>query len=274
MKTFLDGKFVDEKDALVSINEPGFLYAQGVFETMLADRRKIFRLNEHLERLVYSSRRINLDLPYSKQQLEDIIEKVLKINKFSPLVLRLTVWQGRDTGHLALMVKKYAPWPQSKCQAGFKAIISSVCQNENNFLANIKSSSRLHFLLAQKEAEAKGADEAILLNTKGNITEGTRTNIFLIKDDILYTPDKESGCLLGITRQAVLDIAKKFKIKSYEKKINLGELFSADEAFLTNSLIGVIPLTTLGNKKIGSTVAGKLTLFFRQKYQEAESEKY
>lgn len=287
MKVFLDGKWLTLDKARAPIDEPGFLYAQGVFETMRADNEKIFRLDAHLERLIYSSRRLKIDLSYSKEELRGIIEKALEINNFSPLVLRLTVWQaaparvpfgrarpngiagrGKIKAHTALIARKYRPYPQKKYISGFKAILSSITQNETNFLANIKASARLHFLLAEQEARNKGADEAILLNTKGDIAEGARSNIFLVKDGALHTPDKESGPLLGITRDAVLDIAKDLKIKTYQRKIKPSELFSADEAFLTNSLIGIMPLSAVEKKKIGSGKIERLTADFAKKYQE------
>jgi branched-subunit amino acid aminotransferase/4-amino-4-deoxychorismate lyase len=268
MKVFLDGKWLTLDKARAPIDEPGFLYAQGVFETMRADNEKIFRLEAHLERLTNSSKLVKISLGYSKAQLKDIIERAVSLNKYSCLCLRLTVWQGLNKAHLSVITRKYRPYPQKKYISGFKAIFSSITQNETNFLANIKASARLHFLLAEQEAKNKGMDEAILLNTKGDIAEGARSNIFLVKDGALHTPDKESGSLLGITRNAVLDIAKGLKIKTYERKIKPSELFSADEAFLTNSLIGIMPLPAVEKKKIGSGKIGRLTADFAKRYQE------
>ncbi|MEK6714635.1 MAG: aminotransferase class IV [Candidatus Omnitrophota bacterium] len=268
MKVFLDGKWLTLDKARAPIDEPGFLYAQGVFETMRADNEKIFRLEAHLERLTNSSKLVKISLGYSKAQLKDIIERTVSLNNYSCLCLRLTVWQGLNKAHISVISRKYRPYPQKKYISGFKAIFSSITQNETNFLANIKASARLHFLLAEEEAKSRGMDEAILLNTKGDIAEGARSNIFLVKDGALHTPDKESGPLLGITRNAVLDIAKDLKIKTYERKIKPSELFSADEAFLTNSLIGIMPLPDVEKKKIGSGKIGRLTADFAKRYQE------
>ena len=268
MKVFLDGKWLTLDKARAPIDESGFLYAQGVFETMRADNEKIFRLDAHLERLINSSKLVKISLGYSKAQLKDIIERTVSLNNYSCLCLRLTIWQGLNKAHISVITRKYRPYPQKKYISGFKAIFSSITQNETNFLANIKASARLHFLLAEQEAKNKGMDEAILLNTKGDIAEGARSNIFLVKGGALHTPDKESGPLLGITRGAVLDIAKGLKIKTYERKIRPSELFSADEAFLTNSLIGFMPLSVVEKKKIGSGKIGRLTAAFQKKYQE------
>jgi branched-subunit amino acid aminotransferase/4-amino-4-deoxychorismate lyase len=269
MRIFLDGRWRSSEKAKLSINEPGFLFAQGVFETMRIDEGRIFALDAHINRLFKGLKVINMKLNYSKKELKSIVKQAILFDNYSPRYLKILSWQGDKDAHLALIVKKYEPYPEDKYFSGFKAIISSVRQNELSPLSNIKSLSRLHFLLAGFEAEERKVDEAILLNSKDEVSEGSRTNIFLIRKNILFTPDEKSGCLLGITRKAVLDIAISERIKVCEKSIELEELFIADEIFLTNSLIGIMPLTLINNKRVGKMrKIGKLTSFFRKKYQE------
>ncbi|MDP1854308.1 MAG: aminotransferase class IV [Candidatus Omnitrophota bacterium] len=269
MKVFLDGKFVNEKEALTPIYEPGFIYSQGLFETMRADNNKIFGLEAHLERLIKSAPLIRLNLTYSKEKLKDIISEALSFNNYPSTYLRLTVWQGVVKVHISVIARRHELYnSKEKYISGFSAIISNMRQNETSFLSNLKVSARLHFLLAELEARDKNADEAILLNTKGMISEASRANIFIVKDNVIFTSHKESGCLLGLTRVMVLDIARKEKIRAYEKEIAPGELFDADEAFLTNSLSGIMPLTLVDNKKISQGKTGGLTEGFLKKYQE------
>lgn len=269
MKIFLDGKFVDEKEALTPIYEPGFIYAQGLFETMRADNNKVFALDAHLERLIKSAPLVRLNLTYSKEKLKDIISASLSFNNHPSTYLRLTVWQGFDKVHISVIARRHETSDSGeKYILGFSAIISNMRQNETSFLSGLKVSSRLHFLLAELEARDKNSDEAILLNTKGMISEASRANIFIVSGNAIFTPHKESGCLLGITRDMVLDIAGREKIKAHEKEISPEELFNAEEAFLTNSLNGIMPLTLVDTKKIGQGKTGGLTEKFIKKYQE------
>lgn len=268
MEIFLDGKWFKECDAKTLVYEPGVLYAQGLFETMRADDKKIFRLDAHLRRLIQAAPRIKIILDYTQEQLKDIIAKAVSLVDYGFVYVRLTVWQGKIKAHISVIAKEYKPYTKEKYSSGAKAILSSLTQNETSILTNIKSSSRLHLLLAEKQARKQNADEAILLNSKGKLAEGSRSNIFLIKNNIVFTPNKESGCLLGITRAVLIDIARANKIKIYEKEIEPDELFLSDEAFLTNSLIGVMPLAFLDDKRIGEGRIGKLTAVFLKDYQE------
>jgi len=254
--------------ANTAIYEPGFLCAQGLFETMKACNNKIFFLERHLDRLLAALPAIKINLAYSKKHLIEIVNKTTAFNNYSYGYIRLTVWQGFKEAHISVIAREYRPYESAKYACGFKAIISSIRQNELSPLSSIKSSSRLHFLLAQSEAGEKGADEAILLNSKNKIAEGACTNIFFLKGNVLFTPNKESGCLPGITREIVLEIAKKENMEIREKEIDAAELFSAQEAFFTNSLIGIMPLAFLDNKMIGGAGAGRFTALFIKKYNQ------
>ena len=181
MKVFLDGRWLDGGQVKTPVYEPGFLCAQGLFETMRAYNNKVFRLDAHITRLLRSSGIIKINLNYSKEGLKDIINKALSLNNYFSAYVRLTVWQGEGRAHISVIAKEYKPYPREKYFSGFRVILSDIRQNEASILANIKSSSRLHFLLAEYEARERNADEAILLNTRGRIAEGTRTNIFLLK---------------------------------------------------------------------------------------------
>ncbi|HDZ76554.1 MAG TPA: hypothetical protein ENH41_00515 [Candidatus Omnitrophica bacterium] len=269
MKIFLDDKWVKESEARTPVYEAGFLYAQGLFETMRAYNRKVFRIDSHIDRLLQSLPIINLNLNYTRKTLKDIIIKTISLNSLGiSSYVRLTVWQGEGYTHTSVIVKEYTSYPEEKYLCGARAILSKTMQDESSVLVTIKSSARLHFLLAEYEAKTKNADAAILLNSKGKVAEATRSNIFVIKNNAIFTSQAESGCLLGITRQTVIDIARRLKIKLYEKELDPREVFLADEVFITNSLIEIMPLTFLDGKKIGDGKMGKLTEIFLEKYRE------
>lgn len=247
---WLNTKFIPEDKAYISVSDPGFLQGYGLFETMRAYEGKIFALEEHLKRLYQGSNILNLNIN-KKVNFGKIINQTLKINKFyQNTYVRLNVWQKNRGVFILVTVKEYLP-PAEKYKTGFKTIIAKkVFINEASIIHKIKSMNRLIYQLAQKEAEGKNKDEVLILNTRGFLTEGSRTNIFLVKKNCLFTPSLDCGCLPGITRQIVLELAQKQGIKIYEKNILSKELFNADEIFLTNSLIEIMPISSCENKPI------------------------
>lgn len=263
---FLNGKFVPKEEAKISVLGPAFLYGWGLFETMRAYNNKIVYLEAHLERIKKSSRLIDIRMRYSLAGLKDIIFRTIKVNSFKDAYVRLTLWKSKKGADILVVAKKYLPLSSKKYKEGFAAAISKFRQNEGAFLAQVKSTSRLLYESAYQEAKNKGFDEAIILNHRGYITEGSRSNIFLVKESVLFTPALECGCLEGVTRKAIFDFGKKYKIKVYEGNFTVQDLYIADEVFLTNSLMGVMPLTSLEKQPLAKGLVGKLTKFFMQKY--------
>lgn len=263
----LNGNFVSADKAVVSILDPGFLYGQGLFETMRSYNGRIFRSDSHIERLINSAPTIDLDLGFDKKYFQDILTFSLKKSGLKSAYLRLTVWQAKERVNCAVFVEDRDFLKKENYEKGFKAIISSFRQNEFSPLSKIKSSSYLYMLLAYNEARKKGADEALLLNTKGFICEASRANIFLVKDNCIITPLVSCGCLSGITRDTVLDIARKEKIKTFEEEIMPEDLARSDEAFLTNSLIEVMPLVMVDGAAIKKGAPGKITETISKRYR-------
>ena len=270
MKTtvFLNGKFIPPEEAKLPILTPGFLYGWGLFETMRSYNNSIVYFDAHLKRIKKSCALIAIKFPYSLDRLKEIIQKTIRINGFPDAYVRLILWRT-DTGTDVLVVaRNYQPYSLKKYRMGFRTCISRFKQNENSFLVRLKTNNYLFYRLAYLEAEKKGLDEAIILNNRGYIAEGSHTNIFLVKDKELFTPRLECGCLDGITRKVVWDLAKKYHISVSEGNFTLSDLYEADEAFLTNSLIGIMPLTSIERHKLGQgTSRYKLTRFFREKYK-------
>jgi len=164
-----------------------------------------------------------------------------------------------------VVASKLVPIPVRRYEDGFRAVVSSVRQNSGSPISRLKSASYLANLLARREARDAGSDEALLLNERGRLCEGSSSNVFLVRAGRLYTPDDASGCLAGITRAAVMEIAADQGIPAAQREIELGELFQADEAFITNSVLEVMPLAVVDDKPIGgggdSTTRGLMAAY-------------
>jgi branched-chain amino acid aminotransferase len=278
---YLNGNLVPRSKARVSPFDHGFLYGYGLFETMRAYDGCIFRLDRHLARLrrsaeilglahnVISSRSPEASEGAARQSLETACLQTLKANKLKDARLRLTITAGQGdmtpdpgtcSGLTVLVVaKNLVPLPPQKYELGFKALLSSLRRNSQSPLSRLKSTCYLDNILARMKAKAAGCDEAILLNEQGYLAEGSTTNIFLVSKGALITPSLESGVLAGITREAVLEIARALNIETEEREVELKDLIEADEAFLTNSVLEIMPLTWFDGKPIGSGIAGQLT---------------
>lgn len=263
---FLNGEFISRDQAKISVLEPGFLYSWGLFETMRSYNNNIVYFDAHLKRIKNSCKLINIRFPYTFDKLKEIIKNTIKMNNFSDAYVRLTLWKAQSSTGTLIIIKKYQPYPSIEYINGFRACISPFRQIENSFLARLKTTNYLFYQLAYAEAKKKKFDEAIILNNRGYIAEGSRSNIFLIKDNELFTPALESGCLNGVTRKVIFDLAEKYKIRISEGKFTLQDLCEADGAFLTNSLIGVMPLTWLEKHSIGKGRVDRITKFFMKKY--------
>lgn len=263
---FLNGKFIRTEEAKVSVLSHGFLHGFGVFETMRAYNKKISGIDSHLRRIKSGAVFIGIKLPYSTDGLKRIIYRTLCLSGYADNYIKLTVWKDIKEAGILVVTKKYQPYSAQIYRKGFKIGISLLRQGEANLFSRLKTTNRLLYELSFQEAKQKGFDEALILNGKGYITEASRSNIFFAKGNELFTPSLDCGCLEGVTRGAILDLAKKHKISVGEGSFTISDLSAADEAFLTNSLVGVMPVGFLENKLIGDYERRKLTNFFIRKY--------
>ncbi|OGX44617.1 MAG: hypothetical protein A3G38_03240 [Omnitrophica WOR_2 bacterium RIFCSPLOWO2_12_FULL_51_8] len=248
---YLNGKFVAPEEAKIAVDDPGFLYGWGVFETMRAYRQKIVYLDAHLKRLREGAASTVLKCPYPPAKFKKIIQQLLETNALPDARVRISLWKAKSASGILITADKYKPCPAQKYKSGFSACVSSCCQNFRSGLARIKSMNYLLYRLASLEAERKKCDEAVILNAEGYLTEASRSNIFFAKDKRLFTPALECGCLDGITRQAILHLAEKQQLEVCAGSFTLQDLYSAEEAFLTNSLLGVMPLSFVEGHRIG-----------------------
>ncbi|MFC1925594.1 aminotransferase class IV [Chloroflexota bacterium] len=273
----LNGSLMPLSMAKLSPLEWGFLYGYGLFETMRAYNGRIFLPEKHLARLSSSAQFLGIDLE-DNAVLEKALYDTLQANSLSDARLRLTISGGEGepvpdplahrSPTLLIMARGYIPYPPHIYEQGFQAIVSQIRRNTRSPAAAMKSLNYLDNLLAQRAAKLVGADQAILLNEQGYLAEGSTSNIFSISGNTLLTPNEDSGILPGITRGAVLELAPTLGMEVEERKISLDELLQADEAFFTNSLMEIMPLTQVSGQTIGSGRPGTGTQQLMTAYKE------
>ena len=273
---YLNGSLVPVSEARISPFDHGFLYGYGLFETMRSCSGAIFRLRRHIERLGRSAEVIGIGLGPYLPQLEEACYGVLRANGLGDARVRLTVSAGEGEAAptppttsptVFITAQAYLPPSEEAYEKGYRCTIASTRQNSFSPLARLKSASYLANLMARREARAAGADEALLLNERGMLAEGSVSNIFLVRGDTLVTPHLGSGVLAGITREAVIELAQAMGMEAAEGEVSPGELEEAGEAFLTNSLWGLMPVAEVGGGPIGGgrrgEVTGRLTAAYR-----------
>ncbi len=267
---YLNGELVQQETATVSALDRGLLYGYGLFETMRSYGGRVFRLEQHYQRLRDGAARLAMDVPLTLHQLSDAVEAVLDRNELSDARVRLTLTAGAEgaAGSVILLAREVTEYPRQLYRRGISALVTSVRRNETSFLSGVKSLNNLDNVLAREEAHRQGAGEAILLNTRGFVVEGSASNVFLVLDGRLVTPNLSSGCLAGITRQAVLELADAAGLEAVESEVELAAFAVASEAFLTGSVMEVMPLTRLDDGPIGSGRPGPVTGRLGRLYRE------
>jgi len=273
---YLNGSLIPRSQAKISALDYGFLYGYGLFETMRAYGGRVFRLDNHLRRLARSAE--VLGLPIGTLDLKKAVMDTIQANQLGDARIRIAISIGEggmvpdpstcNRPTVLILAGHYQPYPEEVYQKGFRAIVSSIHRNSGSPLSRLKSANYLESLLARQEARAAGVNEALCLNEKGVLAEASMSNIFLVTNGILRTPGHESGILPGITRETILELAPPLGINTLECDIRLDELSHAEEAFLTNSLIEVMPLTEIEGKPVGSGRPGSVTEKLLTAYRE------
>lgn len=279
---YINGKLIPGEEAKVSVFDHGFLYGDGLFETMRAYQRRIFRLEHHLQRLFLSLEYLKFLIPFNFDYLKEAIYKTIEANRLEDAYIRLNVTRGEGATvpdpatckapNLIIITREYVPYSSALYQKGYKGKIVGVKPSPHMPTISMKTLNFLNHIIAKMEAKASGFNEGIMVNTDGFVTEGTVSNIFMIKGGSLFTPAKEVGLLPGVTRQAVLEIAEAKGLKTREAKITINELLMAEEAFLTNALIEILPLVRVDEHPIGKGIPGPLTQELMSAYKELVKE--
>ncbi|MGH7940123.1 MAG: aminotransferase class IV [Limisphaerales bacterium] len=259
MLAFLNGGFVPEERAVISIFDRGFLYGDGLFETIRVFNGRPFRWRRHMARLGAGARFLRIKLPYSSNQLEAIADKLIARNKRPNSLLRIALSRGigapgylpKNGGNPTLvMSQRPAPKLDPKHMPQWKLFTASYRAAANDPLAHFKTSNKLLQVLARTEAARAGADEALLLNTKGFIAEAAGSNVFWVNGGELYTPPFTAGVLPGVTRELVFEIAADLDIPIHQKNARLEALRRTDGIFLSLTSWGIVEVTLLDGKRV------------------------
>ncbi len=271
LQIYINGRFFPQSKALISVFDHGFLYGDGVFEGIRSYDGRVFRFEEHLERLYKSAGRIALKIPLSKEELEEAVLATLRKNNLKNAYIRLIV--SRGTGDLGLdprkcpkptiviITHKISLYPEGFYKQGLEIATLSTERNSPRALdPQIKSMNYLNNILGKIEAINKKVEEGIMFNHQGLVTECTGDNIFIIIQGKLLTPPLYLGVLEGITRDIVMEIARKFGLPLAEEEIGREELSRAQECFLTGTAAEIIPVVKIDDRVIGDGQPGKTTL--------------
>jgi len=270
MKVFLNGKLVNKDDARITVFDHGLLYGDGVFEGIRSYNGLVFKLNEHIDRLFESAEAIELKIPMSKKEITGAIIETLTANGLRDAYIRLVVTRGSgDLGldprkckraTIFIIADKIVLYPKEFYEIGLNIVTAKTRRNLKEALnPQIKSLNYLNNILAKVEAIKADAQEAMMLNSDGYVAECTGVNIFIVKSGILITPPHEAGVLNGITRCAVIGLAREAGIKVEEKMLKPDKIYSADECFLTGTAAEIVPVKKIDDKVIGNGKPGAVT---------------
>lgn len=278
MLVYVNGHFVPKEAASVSVFDHGFLYGDGIYETLRAYNGKIFLLSKHLGRLKHSAEAISLRLPLSLDKIGEALRETLNVNKLMEAYVRIHL--SRGPGEIGLdpalchaptmiiVTQPFKDYPPAFYENGVAVAVVTTRRNHPLAISPvIKSTNFLNNILAKIESLKSGAYEGIMLNWEGYVAEGTISNIFTVKHGVLCTPHLDTGILEGVTRDLVLHLARKDHIPTKEIRLKPLDLTSADECFITNTTVEVLPVTRVDGNVIGNGRPGPVTSALREAYQ-------
>lgn len=277
LKVYINGKLYDKDQAKVSVYDHGLLYGDGVFEGLRSYGGRVFRLEQHLDRLWKSARAIWLEIPLTREAMAAAVNDTLKLNKIDDGYIRLVVTRGagslgldpnRTSDPQVIIITDYISlYPPELYERGLEIVTASTIRNHPAALSpRIKSLNYLNNILAKIEGLQAGCIEALMLNTKGEVAECTGDNIFLVKRGALYTPPLDAGILEGVTRDAVIELAAAQGIKVHETPLTRHDVYVADECFLTGTAAEVIPVVKVDGRAIGTGAPGPVTRDLRERF--------
>jgi branched-chain amino acid aminotransferase len=275
-RVYINGKLYDKDDAKVSVYDHGLLYGDGVFEGIRVYNGKVFKHDEHLARLYESAKHIALEIPLSVADMKKAVEDTVRANDKAEGYIRLIVTRG--PGNLGLDPRSCKPnvivivdsislYPKELYENGMKIVTASLIRNHPNALnPRIKSLNYLNNILAKIEAIRAGCLEALMLNHKGEVSECTGDNVFIVKKGVLKTPPTDAGILEGVTRDVVMGLAQQARIPLVETTMTRHDIYAADEFFLTGTAAEVIAVTEVDGRVIGGGKQGPITRQLREAF--------
>jgi len=274
-KVFLNDELVDIDKARISATDSGFLYGAGLFETMRSYNGKVFALKDHIDRLFFSAGSLSINNPYDRKYLTDAIYKVLRANKLTDARLRLTLTNGpmsqsdeQRKPTLLITAAKLQSYPAEYYKKGVLVVLCPFRQNAGEPTCGHKTTSYFSRMIALNRAHQKRAAEALWFTTNNRLAEGCISNVFLVKDSFLHTPPIETPVLAGIARKTVCQIALKNSIKLVEKDLYIDDVLAADEIFLTNVIMQIMPVTAVEKHTVGDGKVGTMTKRLQKNFDE------
>ncbi|MFB5662911.1 branched-chain-amino-acid transaminase [Alteribacillus sp. HJP-4] len=267
---YLSGEFVRKEDAKISVYDHGFLYGDGVFEGIRVYNGNVYKLEEHLIRLYNSAKSIMLDIPNTMEEMQEIIVETLRKNQLNDAYIRLVV--SRGVGNLGLdpsscsepqiivIAEELAIYPKEFYENGLEIVTVATRRNRPDVLSpKVKSLNYLNNILVKLEAGLAGVSEALMLNTEGYVAEGSADNVFIYRDGTLITPPGYIGALEGITRNAIVEMARDIGYNVKEEPFTRHDVYTADEVFLTGTAAEVIAVVKVDGRIIGDGKPGTET---------------
>ncbi|MBS3787266.1 branched-chain-amino-acid transaminase [Candidatus Bipolaricaulota bacterium] len=276
-KIYLNGEFVPEEEAKISVFDHGLLYGDGVFEGIRAYDGYVFKLDDHVDRLYRSARAINLEIPFEAGDMKDKILESLRENGFGEAYIRPIITRGKgslgiDTDSCSdptviIISKEWESlYGTELYEEGLKMLTTTFRnQPKEGLPPTVKHMNYLTNVLALMQAKTWGADEALMLDTQGNVSEGSADNIFVYRKGAVYTPPVINN-LPGITRGVVLELLEEMGYEVKEEDLGLAEVFTADEVFLSGTAAEVAPVAEIDGRKIGDGEPGELALQVKEKF--------
>ncbi|MBW8034753.1 MAG: hypothetical protein FVQ79_03640 [Planctomycetes bacterium] len=263
-KVFLNDKILDAQDAAVPVGDSGLLYGMGLFETMRAASGKVFCLDDHIERLFTSAEKLGIKHDLTKDAIEKAIDEVLTANSLTDSRLRLTLTAGSMSDEttvatLLITATDFTPYPSEYYEKGVRVILCDFRQTGADPLCGHKTTNYFARLMALKKAHEKQAAESLWFTTDNRLAEGCVSNVFIVKDSVLYTPPLTTPVLNGIARRTVCEIAIENRIELKEKDLAVEDLLAADEIFITNVIMLAMPVTSVESHTITEGKPGPVT---------------
>lgn len=279
LKIYISGKLYDKEDAKISVYDHGLLYGDGVFEGLRSYGGKVFRLDQHLDRLYESAKAIWLQIPMTKPNLAKAVNETVAVNGIKDGYVRLVVTRGAGSlgldpnrtsdPQVIIIADSITLYPKEFYENGLEIVSVSTIRNHPAALnPRVKSLNYLNNILAKIEGLQAGCVEALMLNHTGQITECTGDNIFLVSRGDLLTPPVDAGILQGITRDAVIELAKNDGLTVREIPLTKHDVYIADECFLTGSAAEVIPVVKVDSRPIGDGKPGVITRKLSARFHE------
>jgi branched-chain amino acid aminotransferase len=283
VKVWIDGEIVDGAEARIPVTDHGLLYGDGIFEGIRVYRNRVFRLDAHMKRFEAGARGIALDLPGGIAAVREVVLATVRAFGAEEAYVRLIATRGEGSlgvdpttcpqPRLICLVDHVRIYPPDKLASGLDLVTSSLRRPSPDVLdPRIKSLNYLNNVLAKLEARQRGADEALMLNAQGMVAETSVANVFVVRDGVLLTPPAVDGALEGITRATVMELAATLGIPVREQTMSRFDFFAAEEAFLTGSGAGIVPIRSLDQRSIGAGRPGPVFEKVRVAFSETVAE--